>query len=149
MSFVDRYAQEYREALGLYLTGTAESALRSAQEIGRRAVAAGCGIVDVVSLHERAVASIMERQSRESRAGSFLIESLSAFEISHRSVDEANTALRRLNEQLEAEVGRIAHALHDQAGSILATATIELDMAAREMHPGAHQRLSGVRRLLD
>jgi signal transduction histidine kinase len=57
--------------------------------------------------------------------------------------------LRRLNELLEAEVGRIAHALHDQAGSILATATLELDMAAKELLPSGHQRLAGVRRLLD
>jgi signal transduction histidine kinase len=82
------------------------------------------------------------------RAGSFLIESLSPFEISHRSVDEANAALRRLNETLETEVGRIAHALHDQAGSILATATLELDLAAKEL-PAGGQRLAGVRQLLD
>jgi signal transduction histidine kinase len=81
--------------------------------------------------------------------GNFLIESLSPFEISYRSVDEANAALRRLNELLEAEVGRIAHALHDQAGSILATATLELDIAAKELLPAGHQRLAGVRRLLD
>lgn len=149
MSLVDRYAQDYREALDLYLKGAGESALSSAYEIGRRAVAAGLGILDVVSLHEKAVASILERRPQDDMAGSFLIESLSAFEISYRSVDEANAALRRLNELLEAEVGRIAHALHDQAGSILATATLELDMAAKELLPSGHQRLAGVRRLLD
>jgi signal transduction histidine kinase len=149
MSLVDRYAQDYREALDLYLKGAGESALSSAYEIGRRAVAAGLGILDVVSLHEKAVASITERRPQDEMAGSFLIESLSAFEISYRSVDEANAALRRLNELLEAEVGRIAHALHDQAGSILATATLELDMAAKELLPSGHQRLAGVRRLLD
>jgi signal transduction histidine kinase len=149
MSLVDRYAEDYREALDLYLKGAGESALSSAYEIGRRAVAAGLGILDVVSLHEKAVATILERKPQDAMAGSFLIESLSAFEISYRSVDEANAALRRLNELLEAEVGRIAHALHDQAGSILATATLELDMAARELLPSGHQRLAGVRRLLD
>jgi signal transduction histidine kinase len=149
MSLVDRYAEDYREALDLYMKGAGESALSSAYEIGRRAVAAGLGILDVVSLHEKAVASIAERRPQDQMAGSFLIESLSAFEISYRSVDEANAALRRLNELLEAEVGRIAHALHDQAGSILATATLELDMAARELLPSGHQRLAGVRRLLD
>jgi signal transduction histidine kinase len=149
MSLVDRYAEDYREALDLYLKGAGESALSSAYEIGRRAVAAGLGILDVVSLHEKAVASILERRPQDDMAGSFLIESLSAFEISYRSVDEANAALRRLNELLEAEVGRIAHALHDQAGSILATATLELDMAAKELLPSGHQRLAGVRRLLD
>jgi len=149
MSLVDGYADEYREALGLYLKGAGESALSSAYEIGRRAVTAGFGILDMVSLHEKSVAALVEPQAPEKMTGSFLMESLSAFEISYRAVGEANAALRRLNELLEAEVGRIAHALHDQAGSILATATIELDMAARDLQPSAHQRLSGVRRLLD
>src|SRR5690242_4347827 len=101
MSLVDRYAEDYREALDLFLKGAGESALSSAYEIGRRAVAAGLGILDVVSLHEKAVAAILERKPQDAMAGSFLIESLSAFEISYRSVDEANAALRRLNELLE------------------------------------------------
>jgi signal transduction histidine kinase len=101
----------------------------------------------MVSLHQKAVADIPGR-APEKATGSFLLESLSPFEISYRSVDEANAALRRLNEMLETEVGRIAHALHDQAGSILATATLELDMAAKELLPVGHQRLAGVRQLL-
>jgi signal transduction histidine kinase len=149
MSDADLYAADYREALDRFMNGAGESALSSAYEIGRKALANGFGILDLVSMHERAVASILPRKSLEDMAGSFLLESLSPFEISYRSVDEANAALRRLNELLEGEVGRIAHALHDQAGSILATATLELDMAARELLPAGHRRLAGVRRLLD
>ncbi len=147
MSLEDGYLNDYRDALHRYLDGAGEAALSSAYEIGRRALAGGLGILDMVTLHHRAVAGIEHTWPAE-LAGNFLIESLSPFEISYRSVDEANAALRRLNEMLETEVGRIAHALHDQAGSILATATLELDMAARELLPVGHQRLAGVRRLL-
>lgn len=149
MSEVDRYTADYREALDRFMNGAGEAALSNAYEIGRRALASGLGILDLVSMHEKAVASLLPRQTPDDMAGSFLLESLSPFEISYRSVDEANAALRRLNELLEGEVGRIAHALHDQAGSILATATLELDLAARELVPGGHPRLAGVRRLLD
>jgi signal transduction histidine kinase len=149
MSELDSYAKDYREALDRYMNGAGEAALSSAYEIGRKALAGGLGILDLITLHERSVASILPRTTPDDMAGSFLLESLSPFEISYRSVDEANAALRRLNELLEAEVGRIAHALHDQAGSILATATLELDLAARELVPGGQQRLAGVRRLLD
>jgi signal transduction histidine kinase len=149
MSELDRYAEDYREALDRYMNGAGEAALSSAYEIGRKVLAGGLGILDLITLHERAVASILPRTTPDDMAGSFLLESLSPFEISYRSVDEANAALRRLNELLEGEVGRIAHALHDQAGSILATATLELDLAARELVPGGQQRLAGVRQLLD
>jgi signal transduction histidine kinase len=149
MSLAERYAEEYREALQHFINGAGEAALSSAYEIGRKALANGLGILDLVSMHEKAVARMLSRKPQEEMAGSFLLESLSPFEISHRSVDEANAALRRLNELLEGEVGRIAHALHDQAGSILATATLELDLAVRELLPAGHKRLAGVRRLLD
>lgn len=145
----ESHADDYREALDRYLNGAGEAALSSAYEIGRKALADGLGILDLISIHEKAVASILRRRQQEDMAGSFLLESLSPFEISYRSVDEANAALRRLNELLEGEVGRIAHALHDQAGSILATATLELDLAVRELLPAGHKRLAGVRRLLD
>jgi signal transduction histidine kinase len=149
MSGIDRYGDEYRAALALFMNGAGEAALSSAYDIGRKALADGLGILDLVSLHEKAVAALVPRRTLEEMAGNFLLESLSPFEISYRSVDEANAALRRLNELLEGEVGRIAHALHDQAGSILASATLELDLAAREGLPGGSQRLASVRRLLD
>lgn len=149
MTQAERYTEEYRAALERFMGGAGEAALSNAYEIGRRALAGGLGILDLVSMHEKAVATLLPRKSADDMAGSFLLESLSPFEISLRSVDEANAALRRLNELLEGEVGRIAHALHDQAGSILATATLELDMAVRELLPSGHRRLASVRRLLD
>jgi signal transduction histidine kinase len=147
-SLEEGYFNDYRNALHRFLDGAGEAALSSAYEIGRRALAGGFGILDLVSLHQKAVADFGPGLVSEKEAGSFLIESLSPFEISYRSVDEANAALRRLNEMLETEVGRIAHALHDQAGSILATATLELDMAVKELLPSGHQRLASVRQLL-
>jgi PAS domain S-box-containing protein len=61
----------------------------------------------------------------------------------------AEEALLHLNEALEAEVGRIAHALHDEAGQLLATVHIVLADIARELPSHASRRLQEVRGLLD
>jgi signal transduction histidine kinase len=69
----------------------------------------------------------------------------------HRASEDfrdANAALRRLNEVLEAEIGRIGHELH-HAGSILATATLELDLAAKKLMPTGQHRLAAARRMLE
>ena len=59
----------------------------------------------------------------------------------------AERALRHLNEMLEEEAKRIAHALHDEAGQVLTSVHLDLEAAAREV-PAAADRLRGVRRLL-
>lgn len=61
----------------------------------------------------------------------------------------AEAALRHLNEALEQESRRIAHALHDEAGQLLAAVDIALEEFAREMPPTAQAHLQEVRGLLD
>jgi len=61
----------------------------------------------------------------------------------------AEEALRHLNEGLEEEAKRIAHALHDEAGQLLASVHIVLADLARELPPSASRRLQEARGLLD
>jgi len=61
----------------------------------------------------------------------------------------AQAALRRLNETLEEEAKRIAHALHDEAGQLLASVHIALDGVARDLAPTACAQLKAVKGLLD
>ncbi len=61
----------------------------------------------------------------------------------------AQEALRRLNERLEAEARRIAHALHDEAGQLLASVHLALEEVASELSPPAAGRLREIRKLLD
>lgn len=138
----DLYAQ-YREALREYLDGHGEEALHKAYELGREALAAGTGLLDLVNLHQRAILSLArEPGSREKdvlhrvgAAGRFLVESLSPFEVLHLGNQETNAALRRLNAILEEEAKRIAHVLHDEAAQLLATAYLELAEVQREATP--------------
>src|SRR5262249_61274974 len=61
----------------------------------------------------------------------------------------AERALRHLNEALEEAVKRIAHALHDEAGQLLASVHIGLADIARDLPAPAARRLADVRGLLD
>ncbi len=73
---------------------------------------------------------------------------MSPFEMTHRAIGDANTALRKLNETLEEEVQRIALALHDDAGQLMVAVHLSLDEATRDLPPEVQARMSGVKTLL-
>jgi two-component system sensor histidine kinase UhpB len=79
---------------------------------------------------------------------SFFAESLSPFEMTHRGFRDTNIALRHLNQTLEQEIKRIAHALHDEAGQLLASVYLALDEVAGNLPP-AREPLLKVKGLLD
>jgi len=61
----------------------------------------------------------------------------------------AQAALRRLNETLEEEAKRIAHALHDEAGQLLASVYLALEAIARDVAPTASHQFKAAKNLLD
>jgi len=135
---------QYAAALRQYLADAGgEAALQRAYELGRRAIGDGIGVLELVALHQDVLDGILrERKEPEScvnavsDAGRFVAESLSPFEMTHRGFREGVAALRRLNEMLEEEVKRIAHALHDEAVS-------------GGLPPRARERLGKIRGPLD
>lgn len=62
---------------------------------------------------------------------------------------QAQQALRQLNERLEEEAKRIAHALHDEAGQLLGSVHLALEEIARELPANVRGRLRAVKELLD
>jgi PAS domain S-box-containing protein len=62
---------------------------------------------------------------------------------------EAERALHALNQRLEEEARRIAHALHDEAGQMLASVYLALAEVAAELPSPARARLAYVRALLE
>lgn len=128
------FTRRYAAALQDYLVQGGEGQLHTGYELGREALNDRVGLLDLVDAHNRATAAVLEASRAVSAgaddgirsAGRFLMEVLSPFEMLNRSHQEANAALRRLNEILEDEAKRIAHALHDEAGQLLATVYLEL-----------------------
>ncbi len=146
---------EYRAALQDHLAGAGEAALQRAYEIGRKALAQGVGVLELASLHHQALAAALRRVTSPAEqaralgaAETFFAESLSPFEMAARAFQEAVTALRRVNETLEEEAKRIAHALHDEAGQLLASVHLALEEIASDL-PATRERLQAARKLLD
>src|SRR5690348_8550467 len=115
------FEKQYLSALEAYLQQGGEEARQEAYGLGRRALAGGLGILDMVAIHHRTAALILSRMKTPEEsldametACEFLAESMAPFEMTHRAYADAKIALTRLNEILEEESKRIAHALHDQ-----------------------------------
>ena len=137
------------------MVGAGEEALRAAYELGRAAVSGGKGLLDVAAVHHVAVASLLERVATRAsiaqnleRASLFFGEVLSPYEMAHRGFRDTVVALRRLNETLEQEIQRIAHAVHDEAGQLLVGARLAMAGVAKDLDPANAARLEEVGVLL-
>src|SRR5690349_8430725 len=103
--------QGYTSALREYLSGAGETALRRALEFGRRALAEGMGVLDMASLHQKCVLSLLgntepDLSSNHLKDGAFkfFVESLSPYEVVLRGLQEADAKLRHsLRELMLAE----------------------------------------------
>ena len=150
-----KYDEHYEAALFEYLAAPDEHALLRGYDLGRDALTSGVGLLEMIAMHERAVASAMTRARSESQRrnlldaqSAFLIEALSPFEIARRAFHDTNAVLRRINDVLEAQAKRIAYALHSEAGQLLASVHFALAEAGRDMPADNAKYLDDVRRML-
>ncbi len=88
--------------------------------LGRRALDHGLGILDMLAIHQHALARLLPAidpagHTALSLAGgvNFLAESLSPFEMAQRGFQDTLTSLKTLNEQLEAEIEKRTRALRE------------------------------------
>jgi signal transduction histidine kinase len=148
--------ESYLGKLREYLFGGGEEPLGRAYEIGRAALVEGHSILEIIHLHHTALQRLI-RDAHDSEevvaalqsSGIFLAEVLSPYEMTHRGFREAIFALRHLNEMLEVEAKRIAHALHDEAGQLLVAVHLALADLDRDLPAPLHDQVGGVRVLLD
>jgi hypothetical protein len=91
-----RLRLDYRSAFVGYLSRRGEPQLSSAYEIGRRAIAAGVGLLDVVQVHNavtldllRAAPTAEGRLDVAEAAAAFLVEVLASSEMTQRGFLES------------------------------------------------------------
>jgi signal transduction histidine kinase len=151
----DRLARDYRDALYDYVACAGEAPLARAYQLGRDAIAEGRSIPDIVAIHGAALQELLAGATAASRtdalvdaAARFLAESLSSFEMTHRGYRDSLIAWRHINETLEGEISRIAHALHDESGQLLVSVHLQLAKLAREV-PLAGPHVEGCQQLLE
>jgi signal transduction histidine kinase len=93
----------YHEALAEYLARPGEETLHQAYELGRAAMNAGLGIVDLIRLHHQA---LLEDAVKGELGGQiealeiFLLEALSPFEAAYRGFRDARQRLQQINHVL-------------------------------------------------
>lgn len=144
--------EQYRSTLEAYVENNNEGLLARGYEIARSALRDGRGVIDMAAIHHQALRQLCSRRpfSEEllDKVANFFAECLSPFEMSHRGAREGTLALRHLNEVLEAELKRIAHVLHDEAGQLLASVHIALANVAADFPPAAQARFDSIQDLL-
>ena len=152
----DRLSSLYAVALSEALNRRGEGSLARAYALGREALDAGLGILDVATMHD--VARTGLRDAHPQLAGdpatrasehAFFAEALSPFEMVHRSTSETNAALRRVNDSLEGEMRRMAHSLHDDVGPLLFLVHMSLHAVAQDVPQTSLSRVEEVRERLD
>lgn len=117
--------RDYAEALQDYLAGVGEAALNRGYELGRQAMALGVGVLEMAAIHHEAMMGLLlgadtswERARRAEASSYFFVESLSAFEITHRGYQEASLKLRHALEFAAV----LAHELKAPVTSIIVSA---------------------------
>jgi len=105
MSEIDR---DYLAAVQAHIDAAGEESLSQAYDLGRRALAEGLGLLDVVSLNEEMMKALLgpipaaKRPTAAAPVGDFFREVLSPFEMMIRGYRETNRDLQRLNDELKA-----------------------------------------------
>jgi signal transduction histidine kinase len=150
------FAARYASLLSEYTETKSEAALGQVYELGRRALAEGKSLLEVAFTHHQALQGLLGEEVDEKHKVSvlrasfdFLAECLSPYEMAHRGFQDAVTALRQLNETLEAEIKRIAYAVHDEAGQILVAVNLALAELSRELPDLQQQQVGQIQQLLN
>jgi signal transduction histidine kinase len=150
------FEEEYNSALNEYAAGGGEIALGRAYELGRRALGEQKSLVEMASLHHRAMLGLVRGAKSEKRlvellqaSTEFHAECMSPYEMAHRGFQDAVKALRQLNETLEEEIKRIAYAVHDEAGQLLVAVHLALADVASELPVPQQAKFARIRELLN
>jgi signal transduction histidine kinase len=122
------FEESYRALLAQTVEQLPEQLLAQAYALGRTAVNQGLRISDILAIHQDAAAEFVKESRDPVKAAqtSFLVlqEALSPFDVILRGIEDANEALSKVNNLLKREAQRIAQALHDEAGQLIATLSL-------------------------
>jgi signal transduction histidine kinase len=153
---LENFEEEYRSGLSRYSAAGGEAALGRAYDLGRQALEEQLSMVELASMHHRAVIELVRRAENETQkeellriSAEFLAECVSPYEMAHRGFQDAVKALRQLNETLEEEIKRIAYSVHDEAGQLLVAVHLALAELQAGLPEAQQAQLARIQELLN
>lgn len=151
-----RFREVYTADLKEYVATRSEGALCRAGELGRQALDQRASIVELAAIHHQALGGLLESESDQKRRGAalcagaeFFAEFVFPYEMAHRGFQDVLLALRQVNETLEAEIKRIAYAVHDEAGQLLVAVHLALADIKRDLPKLQQKQIQKVEELLN
>jgi signal transduction histidine kinase len=151
-----RFRELYGAELKDYVEARGEAALGRAGELGRKALAERASIVEVAAVHHQVLEELLRQEKDEKgreallhSGAEFFTECVFPYEMAHRGFQDVLQSLRQVNETLEAEIKRIAYAVHDEAGQLLVAVHLALADIKRELSKAQQKEIQQVEELLN
>ena len=136
-------SRQYQAALQKHLEQRPRASPRSADGLGRQALAIGLETLDLAKIHEQALIALMSpshspgtRDVMSKRAQAFFIKAVTPIEKTHRTTMEANVRLGQLNEKLRRRTGELAATNRQLKKEILRRQAVEKALKESEQHYG-------------
>jgi two-component system sensor histidine kinase UhpB len=151
-----KFEVEYAASLREYAMGGGEAVLGRAYELGRRAIAEGKSLLELVSIHHQTLRELFPSSADGKSQGhlvnascDFLSECVSPYEMAQRGFQDGVKALRQLNETLEEEIKRIAYSVHDEAGQLLVAVHLALANLAQDLQQSQREQVTQIEGMLN
>ena len=136
-------SRQYTAALEAHLASGRKTSLRTAGELGRRAVAAGLETSDLAKIHEKALIRLVSsgdsfgtKDGKIARAAPFFIEALGPFENTHRAAVVKNGHLDRLNGTMHRRTVELAEAKRQLKREFVRRKSFEAALKKSQEHYG-------------
>ena len=134
-------SNQYLAALRKHLARGTRASANSAERLGRQALSAGLGTLDLARIHEQALIALLASRSsvepldgKVTRAAVFFVGALVPIERTRRAAVESNDRLNRMNEVLSRRTVELATANRQLQQEILQRRVVEKALKKSEQH---------------
>ena len=134
-------SHQYQAALGKHLKQGPRSGLQPAQGLGRHAMTLGLETLDLARIHEQALIKLVlpgypsgTREAMVRRAGAFFAAAITPIEKTHRTAQETNVQIGRLNQTLRRRSADLAASNRQLKQEIAQRKGVEDSLRKSERH---------------
>jgi hypothetical protein len=134
-------SRQYLAALQKHLTNGPRANARPAERLGRQALSAGLGTLDLAKIHEHALielltpkSSLVSNNGKVTQATVFFVEALAPIEKTRRAAVESNERLNRVNVSLSRRTVDLVAANRQLQQEMIQRRVVEKALKQSEQH---------------